>query len=126
MPEFSDLEKLNEPAGIANSIGFWIYHIVDDMLKLSTNSMENFGIKNEVPLDLVSFKSHILGIDIPVFLNSFGKWLEGDCSDIMHIRVIDTKKNIKTMQIKGHARRDEEGNVVQLYGAYIDISNRQN
>ena len=63
MPEFSDLEKLNEPAGIANSIGFWIYNIQNDIIKLSTNSMENFGIKTEVPLDLVSFKSHILGVD---------------------------------------------------------------
>jgi len=126
MPEFSDLEKLNEPTGIANSIGFWIYYIQEDTLVLSKNTIENFGIKIDIPCSMVSFKSHILGVDIPIFVQGLEKWLVGDISSIICIRIIDNDKQIKTLQIKGRVRFNKYGDSIQLYGAYIDISNREN
>lgn len=126
MPEFSDLEKLNEPPGIANSIGFWIYLIQEDIIKLSKDTMENFGIKIDIPCSMESFKSHILGVDISLFSQSIEKWIIGDTSNIIRIRIIDNDKQIKTLQIKGRVRFNKSGEAVQLYGAYIDISNREN
>lgn len=126
MSEFLDLEKLNDPLGTAHSIGFWIYYLQEDRLKLSKSSMENFGIKTEEPYSLIRFKSHILGVDIPIFIQGLKKWLMGDTSSIISIRIINNHNQLKTFQIKGHIRFDEDGDAIQLYGAYIDISNWEN
>lgn len=126
MPEFSDLEKLNEHVGIANSIGDWIYHIQEDVLNLSGDTRENFGINLDIPCRMASFKSRILSVDISLFVQCFDKWLIGDTSNVIRIRIIDNDKQIKTLQIKGRVRFDDSGVAVQLYGAYIDISNREN
>ncbi len=113
-------------ASIKTGVDYFIYYINNDIVKISTRTKRNIGIKTKDPLTLSQFKTRIVEQDIPVFVNQLYKWILGDTSKIIQIRIIDKNKHIRAIQIKGHLRTDEKGNVIYIFGAYVDLSHLGN
>ncbi|MCW3805217.1 hypothetical protein [Plebeiibacterium marinum] len=107
---------------ITASVDFFIYRVADDSINISSGTKRSLGINCNDTCYLSNIKSLIIGVDIPVFVQKFAKWLKGDVSEIIQVRIIDAKNQMRTIQIKGHLRYDENQNVVSVYGAFFDIS----
>lgn len=119
MPELSRLEKYN---GLEGAVGYWIYNVEEDVLTLSEGVKKILGLDKCTKFAFSSFKSLIIGVDIPKFVQTFNDWINGNTSKIIQIRVVDVKNNIRVIQIKGRLRSNIRNNEIMLYGAYIDIS----
>lgn len=122
MSELHKLEKHNESPGIDGAVGYWIYNLKDDDLNLSEGIKQVLGLEQCTKCAFSSFKSLIIGMDVPHFIHIFNEWIKGDTSKIIQFRMVDASDNIRTVQMKGHMRSKIDNNDIVLYGAYIDIS----
>ncbi len=122
MQEPFDLNMINESKEIAGTVDFFIYKISDDSMQISSNMKQALGLSCGETCYLSNIKSLIIGIDIPVFIQHFTKWLNGNTSNIIQVRLVDSNNQIRTIQMKGHLRFDENQNVQSIYGAFFDIS----
>ncbi len=111
---------------LKTGVDYFIYYINNDIVKISSKTKRNIGIKTKDPLTLSQFKTRILKQDIPMFTNQLYKWILGDTSQIIQIKIIDKHEHVRPIQIKGHLRTDEKGNVIYIFGAYVDLSNLGN
>ncbi len=122
MQESFDFNMINESKEIAGTVDFFIYKVSDDSIQISSTMKNVLGLKCNDPCYLSNIKSLIIGVDIPVFIQQFEKWLNGDTSNIIQIRLVDSENQIRTIQLKGHLRFDHNQNVKSVYGAFFDIS----
>ncbi len=122
MPELSDLEKYSEAPGTEGAVGYWIYNVKDDSLRLSEGIKNVLGFESCIDCSFTKFKSLILGVDVAKFTTGFDNWINGDTSQLIQVRLVDKFNQIRTIQIKGRLRSDIEDDDILLYGAYIDIS----
>ncbi len=122
IPKYSDLNKIKTSHGKGSSVDFFIYNINTDRIKLSSVTRNLLGLRENEPCTMSTIKSIIIGIDIPKFLRQIEKWLIGNTEGIIHIRIIDTKNQMRTIQIKGRVRYDYNGNIHSVYGAYFDMA----
>ncbi len=122
MKRLSPLKDVNNPIVFAGSVDFFIYDIESDTIKISDDTRRLLGLINDEECNLSTIKSLIIGIDIPVFLKQLRLWLNGDTSGIIQVRIVDVYNQLRTIQIKGHARYGEGEQVKLIYGAYFDIS----
>ncbi len=122
MQESFDFNMINESKETGSTVDFFIYRISDDSIQLSLNMKQLLGLNCTETCYLSNIKSLIVGVDVPVFINHFDKWLNGDTSHIIQIRLVDSKNQIRTLQIKGNIRYDENQNIQTIYGAFFDIS----
>ncbi len=122
MPELSKLEKYNDSPGLEGAVGYWIYNVQDDTLNLSEGIKRSLGLEAQTECAFSTFKSLIIGADVPRFVKQFNEWINGDTSSIIQVRIVDTHNNVRIIQIKGRLRSDIRNNEIILYGAYIDIS----
>ncbi len=122
MSKYCDLNRIKTSYGKSSSVDFFIYHINTDRIKLSSVTRSLLGLRANEPCTMSTIKSIIIGIDIPKFLQQIEKWLKGDADGIIQIRIIDTKNQMRTIQIKGHVRYDNDSNIHSVYGAYFDMA----
>jgi hypothetical protein len=110
-----------EPVDLSPIVSFWMYHPKTDIVELTENAQKSLGLAEDEVCHLSRIESMILGVDLPCFLQNLHKWLKGNTSGVVQIRIIDCHKQMRTIQIKAHIRIDDEGTVKTLYGAYFDI-----
>jgi hypothetical protein len=122
MKRLSPLKDVNNSIVFAGSVGFFIYDIESDIINIADNTKRLLGLINDKECTLSTIKSLIIGIDIPVFLQQFRLWLNGDTSGIIQVRIVDVYNQLRTIQIKGHARYEQGEQVKSIYGAYFDVS----
>ncbi len=122
MQKFYDFNMINDSKEIVGSVDFFIYKVSDDSIQISSNMKNILGLKCNESCYLSNIKSLIIGVDIPIFIQQFEKWLNGDTSKIIQIRLVDSDNRLRTIQLKGHLRFDHNGSVKSVYGAFFDIS----
>jgi len=122
MQESFDFNMINESKEIVGTVDFFIYKISDGTIQLSSNMKTVLGLNYNNTCYLSNIKSLIIGVDIPGFVQQFDKWLNGDTSKIIQVRIVDSNNQIRTLQLKGHLRFDENQNIKSIYGAFFDIS----
>ena len=122
MPKQNKIEKHNESPALRGAVGYWIYNVKNDRLNLSEGIKETLGLEQCTHLAFSSFKSLIIGADVPKFAQTFNDWINGNTNKIIQARIVDRHNNIRIIQIKGRLRGDMRNDEIMLYGAYIDIS----
>jgi len=116
------LEKHNDSPSIDGAVGYWIYNVKEDSFDLSEGIKQVLGLEHCTKCAFSTFKSLIIGTDVPQFVHNFDDWLNGDTSKIIQFKVVDISDNIRVVQMKGRLREDLDEDQIVLYGAYIDIS----
>ncbi|GAF01591.1 hypothetical protein [Saccharicrinis fermentans] len=115
-------EKYNESPNLEGAIGYWMYNVQEDTLRLPQRIKHILGLNKYSQCAFSSFKSIIIGADIPRFVKGFNAWINGDTSKIIQVRIVDSNNIVRVIQIKGHLRTDIRNSEMVLYGAYINIS----
>ncbi len=126
MQESFGFNMINDSKEVAGSVDFFIYKVADDSIQISSNMKNILGLKCNEKCYLSTIKSLIIGVDIPTFIQQFKKWLDGDVSNIIQIRLVDSENEVRKIQLKGHLRYDENQSVKSVYGAFFDISYLEN
>jgi hypothetical protein len=123
MADYANVDRniSGQPIDLSQAVSFWMYHPKTDEIDFSTDVKKMLGLTEDEVCYLSRIKSMILGVDIPCFLQYLHKWMEGDTSEIVQVRIIDCKKQMRTIQIKAHIRFGNEGAEELLYGAYFDV-----
>ncbi|WP_075590357.1 hypothetical protein [Labilibacter marinus] len=122
MPGFHKLKDHSSSPHSEGAVGYWIYNVKDDVLNLSEGIKKSLGLEQCTSFAFSSFKSLIVGADVPTFVKTFNEWINGNSSPIAQIRIVDSNNEIRLVQIKGRLRSDIRNEEMVLYGAYIDIS----
>ncbi len=111
---------------LKTGVDYFIFYLNNDIVKISSKTKKILGIKDNGTMTLSQIKSIILGSDIVEFEHQINKWIQGHTENIIQIKIIDYYKIIRTIQIKGHIRYDSNGNIICIYGAYVDLTNLGN
>ena len=106
----------------AVAVDYFIYNKNSGCIAISTNTKKFLGIPEDTNCNIDIVKSHILGIDIPNFVKQFNRWLSGDTSEVIRVTMVNKCNRIKSIQIKGHIKYNEEGDTKTIYGAFIDTN----
>ncbi len=111
---------------LKTGVDYFIFYLDNDIIKISSKTKKILGIKDKGAITLSQIKSIIIGSDVSHFVNQINTWIQGDTSNIIQIKIMDYYKMIRTIQIKGHLRYDSNGNIICIYGAYVDLTNLGN
>ena len=107
-------------------IGIWVWDVTKNQTIWNDVMIEQYGaIRNEVENDLYGFwQESIFEADKEAVLQKIGNLLNGVLSVVKQDFRITRKDNrdIRYLQTVTIAERDEQGNLLQLFGTSIDVS----
>ena len=118
-------EALVEAQRIAH-IGNWKFDVATQKISWSEEMLRIFGLeKSQTESSYVEYLQYVHPEDIKNIEYHIKQAIKSGISYELDYRIIRTDGSIRYLEVRGEGVRDEQGNIVQLFGTALDISDRK-
>ncbi|WP_159451538.1 PAS domain S-box protein [Planktothrix sp. PCC 11201] len=118
-------EALVEAQRIAH-IGNWKFDVATQKMSWSEEMLRIFGLeKSQTESSYVEYLQYVHPEDLRNIEHHVKQAIQSGISYELDYRIIRTDGSIRYLEVRGEGVRDEQGNIVQLFGTVLDISDRK-